>query len=112
VTNKLTDSPAHGVIYSLGWWENPVQKNKTTDELFADFRECDINAFHGKITSEKAFTIQGRLARDTVVFANDLVVLNRFIRVGPRIYSLWVLSPSRRPDIGNAGKFLNSFSLH
>lgn len=113
VSNRLTSSPSHGVSYALDWWENPSQKEKSTDELFADFRDCYINVFRGSIVSEKEANVQGNPAKDTVVLApNGLVVVNRVIRVGPRLYSLWVLDSTTHPDIGNAHKFFSSFSLH
>ncbi len=113
VSNKLISSPASGVSYALAWWENPSQKNKTTDELFADFRDCDIKAFHGNVVSEKAATVQGYPAKDTVLFApNGLVVVNRVIRVGPRLYSLWFLDSTAHPDMANAHKFFGSFCVH
>jgi len=90
VTYKLTVSPAHGVLYTLDWWENPAQKGKSTSELFADFRSCNIKAFPGKIVSEKDVDVQGYPAKDTLLAANGQLVVNRVIRVGPRVYSLWV----------------------
>ncbi len=112
VMNKLTASPVRRVIYALSWWEHPVEKNKTTDELFAYLRECDVNAFHGSVAFEKALTVEGYPARDVLLYSKEFMVLNRFIRVGPRIYSLWVVSPRSQPQIENGGKFLNSFSLN
>ena len=35
ISYKVTTSPAHGIVYSLAWWENPAQKDKSNDELFA-----------------------------------------------------------------------------
>ena len=66
VSNRLTSSPSHGVSYALDWWENPSQKEKSTDELFADFRDCYINVFRGSIVSEKEANVQGNPAKDTV----------------------------------------------
>jgi hypothetical protein len=71
-------------VYSLAWWENPAQKDKSNDELFANFRGCYINVFRGKILSEEQLTTQGYPARDTNVLSqNGLAVDNRVIRVGP-----------------------------
>jgi len=113
VSNKLTSSPAHGVTYALAWWENPSQNDKSTDELFADFRDCYIKIFHGNIVEEKAVNVEGYPAKDTLVFApNGLVVANRVIRVGPRLYSLWVLdSTASHLDITSARRFFSSFSV-
>jgi hypothetical protein len=113
VSNKLTSSPAPGVIYTLNWWENPAQKDKSTDELFADFRDCDIKRFHGNIAAEKEIKVQSYPAKATLVFApNHLVVENLVVRVGPRLYSLWVLDSSGRLDMSNVKKFFASLSLH
>ena len=112
VSNRLTSSPVHGVIYALNWWENPAQKDKSTNKLFADFRDCNIKVFHGKILSEKEIDVQGHPAIDTVVFAaNGLVVENRVIRSGPRFYSLSVLDSSGRLDRENVQTFFGSLSL-
>jgi hypothetical protein len=69
VFHRLTSSPAHGVTYELGWWENPAQKNKSTDELFTDFRECSIKSFHGNIAGETETKVQGHPAKATLVVA-------------------------------------------
>ena len=113
VSNKLLSSPAHGVIYALDWWENPTQKGKSTDELFANFRDCNIKVFHGNIVSENEVNVQGYPAKDTEVLApNGLVVENRVIRVGPRLYSVWVLDSTGHRDRGNIQKFFGSLSFH
>jgi hypothetical protein len=113
VSNRLASSPAHGVIYALSWWENPSQRSKSTDELFAEFSDCDIKAFHGKILSEKEVNVQGHPAKDTAVLAgNGLIVENRVIRVDSRLYSLWVLDSSGHLDTGSIRKFFSSLSLH
>jgi hypothetical protein len=80
--------------------------------LFSDFRECNINAFHGNIAGERELNVQGYPAKMTVVFApNRLVVENLVIRVGPRLYSLSVLDSTGRLDISNIKKFFASLSL-
>lgn len=113
VSNKLTSSPAQGVIYALDWWESPAQKDESTDKLFADFRDCYIKTFHGKVAAEKETEVQGYPAKATLVFApNRLVVQNLVVRVGPRLYSLWVLDSTGRLDTSNVKKFFASFSLH
>jgi hypothetical protein len=113
VSNRLTSTPAHGVIYALDWWENPAQKDKSTDKLFADFRDCNIKAFHGNIAAELETKVQGYPAKATLVFAPDhLVVDNLVVWVGPRLYSLWVLDSSGRLDISNVKKFFASLSIH
>jgi hypothetical protein len=113
VSNWLRSSPTHGVIYALAWWENSAQKNKSTNELFSDFHECNINAFHGNIAGERELDVQGYPAKMTVVFApNRLIVENLVIRVGPRLYSLSVLDSTGRLDISNIKKFFASLSLH
>lgn len=114
VSNRLTSSPAPQISYAVGWWENPEQKDKPTDELFAHFRDCDANVFKGKIAT-KALTAVGHPAIDIVtVNAEGTVAHNRVIRVGPRIYSLWVIDASGRfaVDKKNTSKFFASFSLH
>jgi hypothetical protein len=113
LSSRLTSSPAYGVIYALDWWENPAQKDKSTDKLFADFRDCNIKAFHGNIAAEKETEVQGYPAKATLVFApNRLVVENLVVRVGPRLYSLWVLDSTGRLDMSNIKKFFASLSLH
>ena len=113
VSNRLTSSPTPGVIYAVAWWENPAQENKSTNELFSDFRECSIKAFHGNISRERELNVQGYPAKMTVVFApNSLVVENLVIRVGPRLYSLSVLDSTGRLDITNIKKFFASLSLY
>jgi len=111
VSYRLAVSPAHGVVYSLSWWENPAQKGKSTDELFADFRNCNITVFHGKIVSEKNVDVQGYPAKDTLLAANGQMVVNRVVRVGPRLYSLWVFDSPWHMGRGDAKRFLSSLSL-
>jgi len=113
VSNRLTSAPAPGVIYALNWWENPAQNDKSTDKLFADFRDCNIKVFQGKILREKEIDVQGHPAIDTVVLAaNGLVVENRVIRAGPRFYSLRVLDSSGRLDHRkDVQTFFSSLSL-
>jgi len=60
ISYKLTASPASGVVYTLNWWENPAQKDKSADELFANFRDCNL-----KIFGERPSTKNKSLARDT-----------------------------------------------
>jgi hypothetical protein len=109
---RLAVSPAHGVLYALVWWENPAQKGKSANELFADFRNCDIKLFHGKIVSEKNVDVQGYPAKDTLLAANGQLVVNRVIRVGPRVYSLWVSDSPWHMGRGDVKRFLSSLSLH
>ena len=113
VSSRLRSTPAPGAIYALSWWENPAQNDKSTDKLFADFRDCNIKVFHGKILSEKEIDVQGHSAIDTVVLAaNGLVVENRVIRAGPRFYSLHVLDSSGRLDHRkDVQTFFSSLSL-
>jgi hypothetical protein len=112
LSHKLAVSPAHGVLYRLDWWENPAQKGKSTNELFTDFRNCNITVFHGKILSEKDAEVQGYPARDTLLAANGQLVVNRVIRVGPRVYSLWVSDSPWRMGRGDVKRFFGSLSLH
>ena len=112
VSYRLAVSPAHGVVYALSWWENPAQRDKSTDELFADFSNCNINVFHGKIVSEKNVDVHGYPAKDTLLVANGQLVVNRVIRVGPRLYSLWVFDSSWHLRRGDVKRFFNSLSLH
>jgi hypothetical protein len=113
LSNRLISSPAHGVSFAVSWWENPSQKDKSTDELFADFRDCYINVFHGRIVGENEVNVDGYPAKDTMLFTPDgLAVANRVIRVGPRLYSLWVLdSTASHLDITSARRFFSSFSV-
>jgi len=113
ISYKLTTSPAHGVVYSVAWWENPGQKDKSTEELLADFRDCYIRVFHGRILREERVSTWGYPASDTELLSEDrLAVDNRVIRVGPRLYSLWVVDSSGRFDRKNVKTFFNSFSVH
>jgi hypothetical protein len=112
VSYKLTVSPSHGALYVVNWWENPAQKGKSTSELFADFRNCNIKVFPGKIVSEKDLEVRGYPAKDTLLSAHGQLVFNRVIRVGPRIYSLWASDSPWHIGRGDAGRFLNSLSLH
>jgi hypothetical protein len=111
VSNMIKSTPARSVIYAVSWWENPTQKDRSTEELFAHFRECDINVLHGAV-SEKNATVQGHPANYAFVLgANGLMVWNLTIRVGPRIYSLSVLDPSGFSEKDNIQKFFKSFAL-
>jgi hypothetical protein len=112
VSYRLAVSPAHGVVYALSWWENPAQRDKSTDELFADFSNCNIKAMHAKTVSEKRVEVEGHPAQDTLLAANGQLVVNRVIRVGPRIYSLWVFDSSWHLGRGDVKRFFNSLSLH
>ena len=113
VSSKLTTSPANGVIYALSWWENSAQTSTPTDVLFADFRDCIIKGFHGKIVSEKELNVEGNPAIDTVVFVpNGLVVVNRVIRVRSRFYSLWVVDSPGQLERADIQRFLNSLKIH
>jgi len=112
VTYKLAVSPARGVLYTVNWWENPAQKGKSTNELFADFRDCNIKVFHGKIVSEKDIVFQGYPAKDTMLAANGQLVVNRVILVGPRVYSLWASDSPWHMGRGDVKKFIGSLSLH
>jgi hypothetical protein len=112
VSYKLAVSPAQGVLYALVWWENPAQKDKATDELFADFRNWNIKVLHGKIVSEKEGDFQGYPAKDTMLAAHGQLVVNRVIRVGPRVYSLWVSDSAWHMGRGDVKRFFSSLSLH
>lgn len=101
------------MIYAVSWWENPEQKDKPTGELFAHFRDCDANVFKGKVAA-KELTAAGYPAIDIVtVNPEGTVVHDRVIRVGSRIYSLWVIDGSGRfaIDQKNVSRFLESFTL-
>jgi len=114
LSNRLTVSPAPRIVYAVSWWENAEQNDKPTDELFAHFRDCDAKAFKGRVAS-KELTAAGHPAIDIVtVNAEGTVVDNRVVRVGSRIYSLWVIDGSGRfaVDKKNTSKFFASFSLH
>jgi len=111
LSNRLTSSPAQGVIYAVSWWENPAQESKSTEELFANFRGCDIKTFHGTVISEKVTDVQGYPAMDVALAGNGFVVRNRMIRVGPRLYSQVVMGPLGRLHGGDVQKFFDSFTL-
>jgi hypothetical protein len=114
VSNRLTFLPAPQISYTVDWWENPEQKDKPTDELFAHFRDCDAKVFKGKIATQE-FTAVGHPAIDIItVNVEGTVAHNRIIRVGSRIYSLWVIDASGRfaVDKKNISKFFASFSPH
>jgi len=112
VSYRLAVSPARGVLYALTWWENPAQKDKSTDELFADFSNCNIKATHAKTVSEKRVEVQGHPAQDTLLAANGQLVVIRVIRVGPRIYSLWATDSAWHMGRGDVRRFFTSLSLH
>jgi len=114
VSSRLTASPAPRIGYAVSWWENPEQKDKPTAELFAHFRDCNGVVFKGKVAT-KELTVAGHPAIDMMTInAEGTVVHNRVIRVGSRIYSLWVIDGSGRfaVDKKNITKFFSSFSLH
>lgn len=113
VFHRLSASPRRDVTYAVSWWENPSQQDKTTDELFAHFRECDITTFHGNIVSEHRVSVQGYSAQDTEISVGNggLAVANRVVRVGPRMYSLWVIEPAGHRDAASVKRFFDSFSL-
>lgn len=114
MSSRLTVSPATRVGYAVSWWENPEQKDKPTPELFAHFRDCNVAVFKGKVAT-KELTVAGYPAMDMVtVNSGGTIVHNRVIRVGSRIYSLWVIDVSRRfaTDKKDISKFFGSFSLH
>ena len=111
VSYRFAVSPNDGALYAVSWWENPSQKSKSTDELFADFSSCNIKTIHGKIVGEKRFEVQGHPAQDTMLAANGQMVVNRVIRVGPRLYSLWVFDSAWHLGRGDAKRFLSSLSV-
>jgi hypothetical protein len=114
VSNRLTATPAPRIGYAVSWWENPEQKNKPTEELFAHFRDCAAEVFRGKVAT-KELTVAGHPAIDIVtVNAEGTVVHNRVIRADQRIYSLEVIDVSGRftVDKKNISRFFSSFSLH
>lgn len=113
VSNRLEVSPAPRIGYMVSWWDDQQQRNKPTEELFAHFRDCDEKVFRGKAKT-KAFTVQGNAAIDIVVVNPEGTVVNRVVRAGRRIYSLWAYEPSARIAIDgkNVRQFLDSFSLH
>jgi hypothetical protein len=111
ISNKLTSTPAHGIIYSVVWWENSAQNNKSTDELFGVFRDCGMKAFHGKVMSEKKLLVDGYPAQDTDVLADGgLVAVNRVIRAGSRFYSLWIVDSVNHLQRADINKFMGSFA--
>jgi len=114
VSNRLAVSPAPRIAYMVSWWDSQRERNKSTEELFVHFRDCNAKVFRGKV-STRELTVQGNPATDmAVVNTEGTVVYNRVIRAGPRFYSLWVINASGRfvADKKNARKFFDSFSLH
>jgi hypothetical protein len=112
ISNKLTSSPAHGVIYAVNWWENSLQNDKSTDELFASFRDCGMKAFGGRVVREKRLSVQGYPAQDTAVLAEGgVVAVNRVIRVQSRFYSLWVIDSLGHVEKTDIKKFMDSFTV-
>ena len=112
ISNNLTSSPAHGVLYAVNWWENSDQNNKSTDELFASFRDCGMKAFHGKVVSEKKLFVGGYPAQDSAVVADGgLVAVNRVIRVKSRLYSLWIVDSVAHLERTDINRFLDSFAV-
>jgi len=113
VSHRLSSALRKRTIFAVTWWENPAQSEKTPDELFAHFRECDLKVFHGTIARDERLDIQGFPANDLVVFGakGGFAAENRLIRVGSRIYSLWVIGPSDNVDKADARKFFDSFLL-
>jgi hypothetical protein len=112
VSYNIKSSPASRVVYAMNWWENPDQTSQTTDELFAHFRQCGVNVFHAAAVSKKDVQVQGHPAEYTFYVAeNGLMVGNLVVRVGPRVYSLWVADPSLFQEKENIQKFFKSFAL-
>ncbi len=114
VSNRLAVSPAPRIGYMVSWWENQQQRDKSTEELFAHFRDCNAKVFRGKVATRE-FTVQGYPVTDmAVVNPEGTVVHNRVIRAGPRIYSLWVINTSGKfvMDKKNVNKFFDSFLIH
>lgn len=112
ISNRLAASPRKGVIYAISWWENSAQMGQSTDELFAKFRDCNISVFHGKIVSERDIVVHGYRARDTEVWSSSgLIVHDRTIRAGSRLYSIIVLDSSGHRDRDNVYKFFDSMTI-
>ena len=114
VSSRLAVSPAPRIAYAVSWWVSQQQTSKSTEGLFAHFRECDAKVFRGNVTARE-FVVQGYPATEmTVVNSGGRVAFNRVIRAGPRIYSLWVVNTSGKfvVDKTNVSKFFDSFSLH
>jgi hypothetical protein len=111
VSHEFRSSPAKGVVYGMSWWENPDQAAQTDDEIFAHFKQCGMKVFRTNAVSQKAFIVNGYPATYTFLFApGNGEVWNLAVRVGPRIYSLWVLDPEGLSDGKNIRKFFKSFS--
>lgn len=112
VSYEIRSSPAKRVLYAVNWWENPAQQAQTTEELFAHLQECGVSAFHAAPLGEKQTTIQGHQANIAVFMAGDgLMIDNLVVRVGPRIYSLWVVDPELIRETKNVQRFFSSFNL-
>ena len=114
VSSRLAVSPAPRIAYAVSWWVSQQQTSKSTEGLFAHFRDCDAKVFRGNVTARE-FIVQGYPATEmTVVNSGGRVAFNRVIRAGPRIYSLWVVNTSGKfvVDKTNVSKFFDSFSLH
>jgi hypothetical protein len=112
VSHMLKSSPADRVFYVVSWWENPAQRDQTTEELFARFRECDIKVFQARLQGEKDVKVQGYPAKLTFIMAgNGLTVQNLAIRAGSRVYSLSVVDSRAVLERENIQKFFGSFRL-
>jgi hypothetical protein len=109
---NIKSSPTGRVVYAVNWWENPDRTGQTTEELFAHFRQCGVNVFHAVAMSKKDGHVQGHPAEYTFYLAESgLMVGNLAVRVGPRVYSLWVADPSLFQEKENTQRFFKSFTL-
>ena len=89
-----------------------MQNDKSTDELFASFRDCGMKAFGGRVVTEKRLSVQGYAAQDTAVLADGgVVAVNRVIRVQSRFYSLWVIDSIGHVEKTDIKKFMDSFTV-
>jgi len=112
VSHILKSTPADRVFYVVSWWENPTQQGQTTEELFAHFRQCDINVFNARVMSEKDVKVQGYPAKLIFIMGgNGLIVENLAIRADTRVYSLTVLDSRAVLERENIRKFFGSFRL-
>ncbi len=113
VSHMLKSNPADHVFYVVSWWENPAQRDQTTEELFARFRQCDIKVFQARVEGEKDAKVQGYPAKLIFIMTgNGLSVENLAIRAGNRIYSLSVVDSRVSPlEKENIQKFFTSFKL-
>ncbi len=110
-SHTLKSSPRDRVFYVVSWWENPVQGNLTTDELFEHFRQCGIKVFRPGFVREHNVNVHGHPAKFVFIVTGNFFVENLVLRAGNRVYSLTVMDPRVVQERENIWKFFGSFKL-